>query len=162
MKNHVLRPFMVVLVIVAVVLVARSVLVPADFGTHERGYMYGWHRKANEQEWKDVQVRYKTSATCPQCHPDKYADLSNSPHGIISCENCHGPALEHPRDPVGYSIDRSRTLCIRCHAKLPYGNTPRGRIPGIDPDRHYTQAECVMCHIPHNPKPVNQKRRVQS
>lgn len=162
MKNHVLRPFIVVGVIVASMLVARAIVVPSDFGVHERGYMYGWHRLSNEQEWKAVQIRYKTSAGCPRCHPDKSADLANSPHNIISCENCHGPALEHPKDPAGYFIDRSRALCIRCHAKLPYGNTPRGRIRGIDPDKHYVQAECVMCHIPHNPKPTNQKQEVKS
>lgn len=161
MKNHVLRPLVVVIVIVLLLLAVRAVLVPADFGTHERGYMYGWHRKSNEQEWKAVQVRYKTSAGCAQCHPDKQADLAASPHGNISCENCHGPALEHPKDPVGYTIDRSRALCIRCHAKLPYRDTLRGGISGIDPERHHIQAQCVMCHIPHNPQPMNQKREVK-
>ena len=162
MKNHVVRALVVVVVIVGLVLAARSVLVPADFGIYERGYMYGWHRKSNEQEWKAVQVRYKTSAGCPQCHPGKMEDISNSPHRSISCENCHGPALDHPRDPRGYTIDRSRSLCIRCHAKLPYPNNPRGKINGIDPEKHYPQAECVMCHVPHNPKPFRQKREVQS
>lgn len=162
MQNHVLRPFLVIVVIIALVLSARAVIVPADFGTHERGYMYGWHRKSNEQEWKTVQVRYKTSSGCPQCHPDKHEELSHSPHTIISCENCHGPALEHPKDPVGYTIDRSRALCIRCHARLAYPDSARGRIRGIDPEQHYSQAECVMCHVPHNPKPMNQKREVRS
>ena len=159
MQNHVLRPLVVVIVIVLLLLAARAVLIPADFGVHERGYMYGWHRKSNEQEWKNIQVRYKTSAGCAQCHPEKQSELAQSPHAIISCENCHGPALEHPKDPVGYHIDRTRALCIRCHAKLPYGNTPRGKIRGIDPEHHYAQAECVMCHIPHNPKPLDQKKR---
>lgn len=162
MKSHIWRPLWLALFLVFIIIGVRQFIVPADFGSHERGYMYGWHRKSNEDEWKKVQVRYKTSSACPQCHPEKMADLLKSPHRIISCENCHGPSLEHPKDPAGYTIDRSRLLCLRCHAKLPYGNTPRGRIRGIDRDGHYSQAECVMCHIPHNPKPVNQKREVPS
>lgn len=158
MKNHLLRPVLVVFVIVLLVLSARIFLVPDDFGIHGRGYMYGWHRTSNVQEWQAVQVRYKTAAACPQCHTDKASELSHSPHAAISCENCHGPALEHPRDPAGYTIDRSRGLCLRCHAKLPYPNSPRGAIRGINPDTHHPKAECVLCHISHHPKPLNQKR----
>lgn len=162
MRSHVWRPLWLALLLVLLLIIARVVIVPDDFGSHERGYMYGWHRKSNEAEWKAVQVRYKTSSGCYTCHPDKQGDLTSSPHKMISCENCHGPALEHPKDPAGYTIDRSRVLCLRCHAKLPYVNTPRGRIRGIDPELHYQQAECIMCHIPHNPKPVNQKSEVHS
>ena len=155
MKNHVWRPLFIVLVIVACILLARAVLVPADFGIHERGYMYGWHRKSNEAFWKAYRVKYKTARVCAECHKDKYNDIKDSPHAAISCENCHGPNYDHPEDPVGLKIDRSRALCIRCHAYMPYKNSIRGKIPGIDPQKHYPQAECVMCHYPHNPKKPN-------
>jgi hypothetical protein len=56
MQNHVLRPLIVVIVIIALVLTARVILVPADFGIHERGYTYGWHRKSNEQKWRSAKV----------------------------------------------------------------------------------------------------------
>ncbi len=52
MKNHVFRPLFVVIGIVAIILAARLFLVPKDFGVQERGYMYGWHRKANEEDRK--------------------------------------------------------------------------------------------------------------
>ena len=162
MKNHVWRPLFIVLVVVCGILLARALIVPEDFGIYERGYMYGWHRKSNEAEWKAVRVKYKTSKICAECHPDKYNDIKGSPHASISCENCHGPNYDHPQDPQGLKVDRSRELCIRCHSYLPYKGTPRGSIPGIDPQKHYPSALCVMCHIPHNPKPVNQKREVQS
>jgi hypothetical protein len=162
LKNHVWRPLFIVLAIVGGILFTRTLLVPEDFGIYERGYMYGWHRKSNEADWKKVRVKYKTEKVCIECHKGKYDDISNSGHATISCENCHGPAYDHPKDPIGLSIDRSRSLCIRCHAKLPYPNTARGKIPGINPEKHYPQAECVMCHIPHNPKPMNQKREVKS
>lgn len=157
MKNHVWRPLFIVLAIVGVILTLRIFLVPDDFGTHERGYMYGWHRKSNEAEWKQYPVKYKTAAVCKGCHKDKYDDIKYSPHGAISCENCHGPNYDHPRDPVGLTIDRSRGLCIRCHAKLPYRDSARAKIAGINPETHYSQAECVMCHYSHDPTRSNPK-----
>lgn len=162
MKNHVWRPLYIVIVIVGSILLVRTMLVPDDFGIHERGYMYGWHRKSNEAEWKTVRVKYKTAKVCAECHSDKYNDIKASGHASISCENCHGPAYDHPQDPVGLNIDRSRALCIRCHSFMPYQNNARDSIPGINPEKHYPQAQCVMCHFPHNPKPMSQKREVKS
>lgn len=157
MKNHVLRPLFVALAVVGTILITRMFIVPPDFGIYERGYMYGWHRKSNEAEWQKIPVKYKTSKGCAECHKDKYDDIKNSPHSRISCENCHGPAYDHPKEPLGLTIDRRRELCIRCHALLPYKTSPRGSIPGIDPLKHYPQAECIMCHYPHNPVKPNPK-----
>ena len=157
MKNHVWRPLFVVLAIVGAILLARTLVVPDDFGVQERGYMYGWHRKSNEAEWQKYPVKYKTAKVCIECHQDKYNDIKDSPHAIISCENCHGPNYDHPKDPLGLTIDRSRELCIRCHAYLPYKDNIRGKIPGIDPQKHYPQAVCIMCHYPHNPTKPNPK-----
>lgn len=159
MKNHVWRPLFIVLAIVIGILALRTLLVPSDFGAHERGYMYGWHRKSNEAEWKKYPVKYKTSATCRECHQDKCDDIKDSPHGSISCENCHGPRYNHPEDPVGLNIDRSRALCIRCHAYLPYKESGRGKILGIDPEKHHPRTECIMCHYPHDPTKSNPKYR---
>jgi hypothetical protein len=58
---------------------------------------------------------------------------------------------------VGLTIDRSRGLCIRCHAKLPYRDSARAKIAGINPETHYSQAECVMCHYSHDPTRSNPK-----
>lgn len=161
MKTHVWRPLYLALGLVAVVLLIRQFLVPDDFGIHERGYMYGWHRKSDEEVWKAIPVRYKGSTSCKECHFPEFNALQLSPHRIIPCEDCHGPNYDHPKDPVGFNIDRSRKLCLRCHSRLNYPNSTRGRIIGINPDKHYQQAECVMCHIPHNPKPMRQKVEVQ-
>ena len=151
MKSHVLRPLWVVLGLVAIVLVARTFYVPASFGVHERGYMYGWYRADNAEDWKKVTVKYQGSDYCKTCHPDKYESISMTPHAIIQCENCHGPAKEHPADPPKLAIDKSRGLCLRCHASLPYPTSGRANIRGIDPDRHNSDIECVTCHDPHKP-----------
>ena len=161
MKSHVWRPLFVALGIVAMMLLLRTVLVPSDFGVHERGYMYGFHRKSNEADWKAVAVKYKTSEGCKECHEKNYTQIKASAHADISCENCHGPQLNHPDDPPTLSIDRSRQLCLRCHLQLPYKASDRGSLKGINPDTHNAGADCVLCHVSHDPKPMNQKLEVK-
>lgn len=151
MGSHVWRPLYIAVALIALVLVARTFLVPDDFGVHERGYMYGWHRKGNEAEWKAMTVKYRTAAYCKECHADKAESLARTPHGIISCENCHGPAMNHPDDPPTLTIDRSRALCLRCHAALTTPTSGRADIAGINPETHNPEAECTLCHDPHNP-----------
>lgn len=151
MKSHVLRPLYVVIGIVAAILVVREFVVPEDFGVYERGYMYSWHRKSNEDEWKAFKVKYRSSEYCKDCHSDKYSSIMQTPHAIIQCENCHGPAIDHPENPQKLSIDKNRELCLRCHSSLPYPTSNRANIRGIDPDRHNPGIECVMCHNPHKP-----------
>ena len=162
MNNHVWRPLLIALCLVVLALLARYFLVHSDFGIHEQGYMYGWHRMSNEKEWQAVAVKYKTATVCIGCHRDKYEDIKNSPHGIISCENCHGANYDHPKNPASLEINRSRGLCLRCHARLPYNGTLRGTMKGINPETHYPQAECMLCHYPHDPRRPNPKREVNS
>lgn len=151
MKNHVFRPLIVVIGIVVLILAARLFLVPKDFGVHERGYMYGWHRKGNEQEWKDFKIKYQGTEYCKDCHGEKYGEIRKSPHRAIQCENCHGPAVDHPLDPPKLAIDRGREQCLRCHFRLSYPSSGRSSLPGIDPAAHNPGIECAMCHNPHHP-----------
>ena len=151
-KSHVWRPLYVVLLIIAGVLVVRKIMVPADFGVGARGYMYGWHRPSNEEDWKKVSVKYRTSEYCKECHKEKYDEIKQSPHANINCENCHGPALGHPDDPKSLTINRARELCARCHFRLEYPTSGRGHIRGIDPKTHHPELECVTCHWPHDPR----------
>jgi predicted CXXCH cytochrome family protein len=146
---HVLRPLYVVLTMVAIILIARTLFVPDDFGIHERGYMYGWYRQANIEDWKAVKVKYQGKEFCAACHAQETQKNLSSPHRIIECENCHGPAVGHPLDPPKLTIDKTRELCLRCHAHLPYPTSQRAEIKGIDPDRHNTGLPCVLCHNPH-------------
>jgi predicted CXXCH cytochrome family protein len=151
MGNHVWRPLYVVIGIVILILIARFFYVPHDFGIHERGFMYGWYREGNIEDWKKVKVKYQGRDYCKDCHSDKYESILKSPHAIIQCENCHGPALDHPSDPPKLTIDRSRALCLRCHYPLPYPTSGRAQIKAIDPDKHNPGFECSMCHNPHKP-----------
>jgi predicted CXXCH cytochrome family protein len=151
MKSHVYKPLLVVLGIVVLVLAVRMVYVPRDFGIGDRGYMYGWHRHANEQDWKNFKVKYQGREYCKDCHSDNYTKIMKTPHRIIQCENCHGPAIGHPDDPPRLVIDKSRALCLRCHFPLPYASSGRSEIKSIDPLNHNPDVECSRCHNPHNP-----------
>src|SRR5208283_2789314 len=152
MKSHVYRPLLIVFVLVALGFTARVFIVPKDFGIGDRGYMYSWHRKSNEDEWKAFPVKYNfNSKDCSDCHSDNYGSIMGSPHAVIKCENCHGPALNHPAEPPKLQIDKSRALCLRCHYPLPYPTSGRSKIKGVDPITHNPDIECSVCHNPHKP-----------
>ena len=151
MKSHVLRPLWVVLALVALVLAIRFFYVPRDFGIHERGYMYGWHKKSDENFWKNFKVKFKGSEYCRDCHSGNYNSIMTTPHANIICEDCHEPAADHPEAHPKLKIDKSRELCLRCHYPLPYPTSGRANIRGIDPEKHNPGVECSMCHDPHKP-----------
>ena len=104
-----------------------------------------------------LRLSIRAGQYCKTCHSDKYESIEKTPHAIIQCENCHGPALGHPENPAKLAIDKSRGLCLRCHSYLPYPTSNRANIRGIDPDRHNAGIECVMCHNPHKPSPEGMK-----
>jgi len=126
-------------------------MVPADFGVNGRNFTYGFHRKGNIDDWKNFKIKYKDKEYCRECHEEKVEENLSSPHAIIECENCHGPAVDHPDDPEYLEIITERKLCLRCHTALPYPTSQRAEILGIDPEEHNTGSDCVECHNPHNP-----------
>lgn len=151
MKNHAWRPLVVAIGVVALLLLVRAAVVPSDFGVHGRNFTYGFYRKGNVDDWKAFKVKYRGNGYCQECHEDKVAENQSSPHKVIECENCHGPAIDHPDNPEKLDIDRSRELCLRCHAALPYPQSHRAEMPAIDPVDHNPEQACAECHNPHNP-----------
>ena len=156
MKNHVLRPLYAAIAVVALVLLARAAVVPGDFGVHGqrpdgKNFTFGFYRAGAVDYWKNFTVKYKGKEYCGDCHDDKMAENLSSKHAIIQCENCHGPAFDHPDDPEKLTINRSRDLCLRCHADLGYTDNPRSMIKAIDPEEHNPGEACADCHNPHKP-----------
>jgi len=150
-KKHVWRPLYVVIGVVVLILLVRMFYVPDDFGAHERGYTFGFHRLSNEGEWKAYPAKYQDSSYCAGCHAEKSESLGSSAHAMIPCENCHGAAFNHPEEPEKLTIDRSREQCLRCHAALYMPSSGRNDIPGIEAAEHNVGIECSECHNPHNP-----------
>lgn len=159
MKNHVIRPFLVVFAVLVVLLTVRLFFVPKDFKVGDRGFMYSYHRAGSEKDWANVKVKYQSREYCADCHDENYKKIMASPHKIIQCENCHGPAVDHPDTIEKLPIDKSRELCERCHTKLEYPTSLRGKIKGIDPQKHFPGKQCSVCHNPHHPN-LNEKRVV--
>ena len=143
-------------------LIGARMLIAPSFSAVEGDYRYQWHRVANEQEWKDIKVKYQGNSYCKGCHSDQDARVAASEHAKVQCENCHGAAFNHPDDPKKLSVDKGRGLCLRCHAYLPYRpdtyaelpvqeNRPQpiSKLKMINPDTHNPDIECVTCHNPH-------------
>ena len=151
MKNHVFRPLFVALGLVALILLMRPFMVPEDFGVHGKNFTYGFYRLSNVQEWKDFPVKYQGREYCLECHEENYQANAGSKHHSIQCENCHGAANQHPEPLKELPVDKSRELCLRCHAALPYPGSQRGALPAIDPVEHKKGRPCLRCHDPHNP-----------
>jgi len=140
---------MVFLGLAGLILVIRIILVPADFGIHEQGYLYGWYRKSNEQEWVNLAIKYQGRGYCQDCHGEPYKSILSSPHRGIECENCHGPAGDHPTNPLKLKKNTGRDLCLRCHSYLAYPTSKRSEIKGIDAEKHNPSGACASCHDAH-------------
>ncbi|MEJ2274233.1 MAG: cytochrome c3 family protein [Woeseiaceae bacterium] len=153
MKRHVLHPVWVAIGLIGLILLARLFLVPDDFGVHGDSFTYSFHRLSNIQEWKEFPVKYQGRDACAECHEDKFRKHRRGQHKRLECENCHGPAANHPEEVEFLPLNRERSLCLRCHADLEYPETTgRTYMPAIVDRRHRRSRECASCHNPHDPR----------
>ena len=153
MKRHVFHPLWVAIGLVGLILVARTFLVPSDFGVHGDSFTYNFYRQGNVQEWKEFPVKYQGKDACVECHEDKVRTNRRGPHKRVECENCHGPAVGHPDEIERLPLNKERAMCLRCHADLDYPESAaRSNLPAIVDKRHKRNRECVGCHNPHDPR----------
>ena len=153
MKRHVLHPLWVAIGVVGLILFARLFMVPDDFGVHGDSFTYNYHRLGNIDEWKNFPVKYQGTATCLECHKDNVRRHRRAPHKRVQCENCHGPAGNHPDDVEYLPLNKERAMCLRCHADLGYPeSSARTNLPAIVDRHHKRRRECVSCHNPHDPR----------
>ena len=150
--RHVFRVALVLVVALVAVLIARGFLVPKSYG------MYGPYRGDNVVEQMALRVpAHRGPAACGECHEDEFKKRAAGSHKTVSCEICHGPFAMHVKDDGSVeapAIDRSYTLCARCHRKI------EGRpanFPQVVLDQHVNGPVegkvCLGCHDPHSPKP---------
>ena len=102
-------------------------------------------------------VLYGGAAACAECHSDQAAKRAAGAHRNVNCEVCHAPLGSHilaDGSVVKPPIDRSFTLCARCHRKMA---ARPARFPQVDLDQHVggplEGKVCLQCHDPHSPKP---------
>jgi len=141
-----LRLVIAVAAAVVVLLVARSVLIPATFG--EKGH----YRAAAADSIAALEVKFAGHAECAICHDDVQARFATGRHKGLACEVCHGPSAQHTESPVEIlpAAPRDRAFCPLCHS---YNAARPTGFPQIDPVAHNPLDPCITCHDPHEPEP---------
>ena len=140
------RLFFFLVVVIALLVSARSFLIPDDFGE------FGHYRASAVEQEIANEIRFAGSAVCADCHDDFVEIKAGGFHRNVSCETCHGPAAAHVEDDeaIDLRLPRGRTYCPVCHEYLP--SRPTG-FPQIVSDSHNPLKPCIQCHQPHDPKP---------
>lgn len=150
--RHVFRILLVLFVVVVVVTIGRTFLVPKSYG------LYGPYRFDNVAEQANARPPlHGGAASCTRCHAARSEELAKGGHRTVNCEVCHGPLGRHVQEGKKIEkapIDRSFTLCARCHRKI--AGRPE-KFPQIALDQHMdgeaTKGKaCLECHEPHSPK----------
>ena len=144
--EQVKRLAILVFVLVAALIIVRSILIPPGFGK------YGHYRAAAVEDIISTKPHYAGHEVCAECHDDIAETKGHGYHKNVACEVCHGPAAAHAEDPgsVEIRIPRGRGYCPLCHEYLP--SRPTG-FPQIVAASHNPLKPCITCHNPHDPKP---------
>ena len=145
--SHLIRAGALLLVVLLFVFVGLRIMpVPvllADFGFHAR------NPAANTEMWASLPIQYVGPSVCISCHPVEYNLREKGNHKTVSCENCHGPAIEHVSTGAPEVLDTSRELCGLCHAQLV---SRPSSFPQVDMKEMGGDAACITCHSPHEPR----------
>jgi hypothetical protein len=153
--RHVFRVLFVLLLALVAFVLGRTLLVPKSYG------MYGPYRFDNVAEQASIRPPlHGGAASCADCHDDRAKKIAAGVHKRVSCEICHGPLGRHVKDGdvvAKMAIDRSFTLCARCHRKIE--GRPE-KFPQVVLEQHVQQQGqaklegkvCLECHDPHSPK----------
>jgi hypothetical protein len=150
-SRHVFRVLFVLLLAIVAVVLGRTLLVPKTYG------MYGPYRFDNVKEQANARPPLHGGArSCAECHDERAKKVAGGAHRAVSCEVCHGPLGLHVKDGnvvAEMRVDRSFTLCARCHRKI--DGRPE-KFPQVVLQQHVpTGLEgkvCLECHDPHSPK----------
>jgi Cytochrome c7 and related cytochrome c len=143
--EHVLRAGALFAGGLAVFLVIRWALVPADFG------VYGFYRAGALADSQALPIRYAGQTQCLDCHADVAETRKDSRHANINCEACHGPLARHASGNFDLKPKalNPRLLCLQCHTQA--AGKPGG-FPQIVAAEHAPEGACTTCHTPHRPK----------
>ncbi len=144
-SRHLIRAAGLFCAAILALLVARTVLVPRDFGT------LGHFRAGALTDNRSRALAFAGRAACEECHSEVVDARKGSKHGKVNCEACHGALAAHAADPAGTRPGRpdKKRICLVCH--LPNTAKPAG-FPQVDPKDHGDGGACADCHKPHHPE----------
>ena len=142
--DPVLRLGIVFICFFGIVLFIRIVIIPP------RLKETGPQRTSAIERELSREIYFVGSDICADCHDEESALNRSGHHKYLSCETCHGPALEHTEDSeILPSAPRERDFCPQCHA---YNLSRPTGFPQIFPIAHNPLDPCISCHDPHDPK----------
>ena len=95
-------------------------------GCHANDQVAEWKETGHAHAWETLQESGHVLPSCIPCHTLGFVgEFGNSGFDEapiekfvnVQCENCHGPASEHPGNPLGGTINvtYSAALCGTCH-----------------------------------------------
>lgn len=171
--SHILRMAALFLAGFVAFLIARAVLVPADFNT------LGFYRAGAIDDVRARPIAYAGRSACEGCHAGIYWSTADDAketaeanpkkdnrHSVLRCETCHGPLNAHRlekeakdkaeaagKEFTGKEVPVPHVagdkLCLGCHRQI----TGRPEMqPQIVPVDHGGQDKCESCHRPHRPR----------
>ena len=153
---HLIKVFLVLIVLGVGVIAAQALFIPSDFGK------YGHYRTGAVEDEINRLVRNQTNESCLKCHPYIKKIHLSGVHKTVSCEFCHGPNADHAVDekkiadmPVKRGED-IKALCLRCHNKIIRAR-PEESIKMISMPLHLEEKKvqtthiCNQCHHVHAP-----------
>ncbi len=151
--RHLVRAGLIVVGALIAFFVVRALLVPKSFG------QYGHFRGDNLAEQMAPPSQYGPPDVCASCHAKIFDTKSKGRHASVPCQTCHGPVSGHVQDDgmKPMIVNRSFTLCARCHQKLEARPT---QFPQITIQEHLgrvrlttegNEGVCLTCHNPHRP-----------
>lgn len=150
--QHLIRAALLLGGALFVFFVVRALLLPHSFG------QFGHFRGDNLTEQALKPVVHGAPSSCAECHDDKAKTMAGGRHATIPCQDCHAPLSQHVTEDgmQPMPINKSFTLCYRCHQQLP--SRPKS-FPQIDFHEHVvskgktleSEEICLSCHQPHSP-----------
>ncbi len=151
-SKHFFRAGFLIVVGFFAFLIVRVLLTPPSFGE------FGHYRGDNVAEQMAKPIEFGPKESCAACHGEIAQKHNKGKHQGVQCQNCHAPLAVHIKEGAfqqAMPIDRSATLCLRCHAIL--SSRPE-KFPQIDSKEHLgskgleiAPGICLSCHQPHDP-----------
>lgn len=144
--DQIIRLVIVFGILIIGVWIIRNYVIPSEFKET------GFQRSSAIERELSKETRYAGSRVCSECHDEEYGIKKTGYHKNLSCEVCHGPAMEHTEEPFEITprAPRERKFCPLCHT---YNLSRPTGFPQINPIVHNPLEPCITCHDPHDPEP---------